>query len=42
MPKKKSRALVGGRPTVFTDDVIQELEEAFMMDDTDDEVSACS
>jgi hypothetical protein len=34
MTKKKSRALVGGRPTVFTDQVLQKLEEAFSIDAT--------
>src|SRR4051795_11560297 len=38
--KSRSRALVGGRPTVFTDDVIRKLEEAFMMDATDGEACA--
>jgi hypothetical protein len=39
MPKK-SRALVGGRPTVMTEEVMRKLEEAFSLDCTDEEACA--
>src|SRR5437763_224382 len=38
--KPRSRALVGGRPTVMTDEVVRKLEEAFSMDCTVDEAVA--
>lgn len=37
-PKKQTRAI--GRPTVFTEEVVRKLEEAFMMDATDTEACA--
>src|SRR3954469_50092 len=40
-PKKpKARAPVGGRPSVWTEEVVRKLEEAFSMDCTDEEACA--
>jgi hypothetical protein len=42
MPKKKPRkgSRAVGRPTVFTEEVVRKLEEAFSMDCTDEEACA--